>query len=191
MKRLSSLLVLSFIFFFTKAFVVLPARDTNKDEGSAQKIELRGFKNLYKINDSLYRSEQPTQAGMKQLENLGIKTVLNFRNHHNDKDEVAHTDLIIERIALNTNKIVYADIVQTLKIIQQSKKPILIHCLHGADRTGCMIAAYRLVYNNYTKEQAIAELMSSEFGYHQKWFPNIIELLKGLDVQQLKKDVGV
>ena len=155
----------------------------------AQKINGKGFKNLYKINDSLYRSEQPSKAGMKQLEILGIKTVLNFRNHHNDKDEVAKTNLIVERIALNTNKIAYTDIVQTLKIIKQSKKPILLHCLHGSDRTGCMIAAYRMAYNNYTKEEAIAELIQPQFGYHQTWFPNIIELLNSIDVQQLKKDL--
>ncbi len=191
MKHLGSLLVLSFIFFLAQSFVVLPETDINKYEGSAQKIELPGFKNLYKINDSLYRSEQPSKNGMQQLQQLGIKTVLNFRNHHNDKDEAAHTNLIIERISLNTNKICYSDVVQTLKRMQQAKKPILLHCLHGSDRTGCMIAAYRLVYNNYTKEQAIAELRASEFGYHQKWFPNVIQLLNDLDVQQLKKDVGV
>lgn len=191
MKKILFICVLCFTFIFSQAFVLSNESIEMKHIQPAQKIELTHFKNLYKINDSLYRSEQPSKAGMKQLETLGIKTVLNFRNHHNDKDEVAKTNLIVERIPLNTNKIAYADIVQTLKIIKQSKKPILIHCLHGSDRTGCMIAAYKMVYNNYTKEEAIAELTDAQFGYHQKWFPNIIQLLNDLDVQQLKKDVGV
>lgn len=190
MKKM--LLTSNFIFllFISQSFVLSKVLSESKVIEPAQKITVGHFKNLYKINDSLYRSEQPTKAGMKELERLGIKTVLNFRNHHNDKDEVANTNLIIERIALNTNKIGYADIVQTLKIIQQSKKPILIHCLHGSDRTGCMIAAYRMVYNNYSKGQAIAELTQVQFGYHQTWFPNIIELLNGLDVEGLKRDLN-
>jgi len=191
MQRFSSLLILILISILAQSFVVPPIHDVNEDYRPAQKIELPGFKNLYKIDDSLYRSEQPSKKGMMQLQKLGIKTVLNFRNHHNDKNEVIRAQLLIERLALNTNKITYADIVKTLKVMKKAKKPILIHCLHGSDRTGCMIAAYRLVYNNYTKEQAIAELTAPEFGYHKKWFPNIIQLLKGVDVEQLKKDIGV
>ncbi|WP_299248324.1 dual specificity protein phosphatase family protein [uncultured Cytophaga sp.] len=169
---------------------VIKAPTQNKEKAVAEKISLASFKNLYKIDDSLYRSEQPSARGMKELETLGIKTVLNFRNHHNDKDEVEHTSLIFERIALNTKKITYTDIVQTLQRIKHSKKPILIHCWHGSDRTGCMIAAYRMVYNKYTKEQAIAECIHPQYGYHHFWFPNIIILLNGLDVEGLKRDLG-
>jgi tyrosine-protein phosphatase SIW14 len=190
MKKITLISILSVTLFFSLGFVLRNALSESNEMQPARKMELPNFKNLYKINDSLYRSEQPSKVGMKELEKLGIKTVLNFRNHHNDKDEVAKTNLIVERIALNTNKIAYSDIVQTLKIIQQSKKPILIHCLHGSDRTGCMIAAYRMVYNNYTKEQAIAELTDPQYGYHHTWFPNIIELLNGLDVEGLKRELG-
>ncbi len=190
MKKISLIVSLSFTLFFSQAFVLRSVLSDPKEIQPAQKMEVAHFKNLYKINDSLYRSEQPTKSGMKELETLGIITVLNFRNHHNDKDEVCKTNLIVERIILNTNKISYADIVQSLKIIQHSKKPILIHCLHGSDRTGCMIAAYRMVFNNYTKEQAIAELIDPKFGYHQTWFPNIIELLNGLDVEWMKKELN-
>lgn len=189
MKKISRILILTCAIVTSVSFVIPPEITICKEIQPAQKIELKGFKNLYKINDSIYRSEQPSKEGMQQLQELGIKTILNFRNHHNDKDEVAKTNLISERIALNTNKITYADIVQSLKIMQKAKKPILLHCLHGSDRTGCMIAAYRMVYNNYTKQQAISELTSPEFGYHKTWFPNIIELLNAVDVEQLKKDV--
>lgn len=189
MKRFCCLLAISFTLLFAQSSLVQRINCIDEEFRPAQKIDLPGFKNLYKIDDSLYRSEQPSKKGMMQLQQLGIKTVLNFRNHHNDKNEVIRAQLLIERLALNTNKITYADIVQTLKVMKKARKPILIHCLHGSDRTGCMIAAYRLVYNNYTKEQAIAELTAPEFGYHKKWFPNIIELLNALDVEQLKREL--
>jgi tyrosine-protein phosphatase SIW14 len=155
----------------------------------AQKVHLQPFNNLYKINDSIYRSEQPTKKGMQGLQQLGIKTVLNFRNHHNDVDEAKNTTLIIERLSQNTNKISQEFIISALKIIQQSKKPILIHCLHGSDRTGVVIAAYRIVYENWTKEEAIVELREKQFGYHETWFPHIVKVLTDLDVTYIHEEV--
>jgi tyrosine-protein phosphatase SIW14 len=155
----------------------------------AEKVNLQPFNNLYKINDSIYRSEQPTKKGMQALQQLGIKTVLNFRNHHNDVGETKHTRLVIERLPQNTNKISQEFIISALKIIQQSKKPILIHCLHGSDRTGVVIAAYRMVYENWTKEEAIAELREKQFGYHETWFPHIVTVLTDLNVAYIRSEV--
>jgi hypothetical protein len=36
----------------------------------AQKIDSNHFKRLYQINDSIYRSEQPSKKGFKELEEL-------------------------------------------------------------------------------------------------------------------------
>ena len=44
-----------------------------------QKIESKYLLNFHKINEQLYRSGQPGKMGMRELENLGIKTILNLR----------------------------------------------------------------------------------------------------------------
>jgi len=155
----------------------------------AEKVHMHPFNNLYKINDSIYRSEQPTKKGMQALQQLGIKTVLNFRNHHNDVDEAKNTTLVIVRLSQNTNKISQQFIITALKIIQHSKKPILIHCFHGSDRTGVVIAAYRMVFENWTKDEAIAELREKQFGYHETWFPHIVTVLTDLDVGYIRAEV--
>jgi len=148
-------------------------------------------KNFYKVDDSLYRSAQPSSKEMKDLSNDGIKTVLNLRLFWNDKQEGKHTNLVLVHQPLNTNKISYEDIVCAMKTIQQAKKPVLIHCLHGSDRTGCMVAVYRMLCNGWTKEEAIKEFKEGGFGYHEKWFPNIVILLNSLDEEKLKKDLGI
>jgi tyrosine-protein phosphatase SIW14 len=175
--------------FTLTAFIYNTPIPSEHPHTPAQKVHLQPFNNLYKINDSIYRSEQPTKQGMQALQQLGIKTVLNFRNHHNDVGEAKNTTLIIERLSQNTNKISQEFIISALKIIQQSKKPILIHCLHGSDRTGVVIAAYRMVYENWTKEEAIAELREKQFGYHETWFPDIVTVLKDLDVTYIRAEV--
>ena len=46
----------------------------------AERIELPGVPNFHKVSNDLYRGAQPTAEGMKRLEKLGIKTVVNLRS---------------------------------------------------------------------------------------------------------------
>lgn len=165
-----------------------PLTRTERPSIWAQKVYDVGLDNIYKVDRNLYRSEQLHAESMLAIEKLGIKTVLNLRR--TKKDKVRNTSLILEQVRINTSTISYNDVVKSLQIIDGAKKPVLVHCWHGSDRTGCIVAAYRMVYNDWTKEQAIQELIEGGYGYHKKWFPNIIELLNSLDVEKLKHDVN-
>lgn len=155
----------------------------------SQKIEIQGFSNLYKVDEHLYRSEQPDSKGMLALENFGIGIILNLRNFKKDNSELKGTSLDQVHLPMRAKAISYEDILNALKIIKKSSKKVLVHCKHGSDRTGCIVAAYRIVINGWTKEQAINEFLDPRFGYHQTWFPNILKLLENLDVEKLKKDI--
>lgn len=157
----------------------------------AERITVTGLENFYKLSDSVYRSEQPDNKEMKELEKMGIKTVLNLRNYHNDNNEAKGTYLTLERIRMNAEDINYEKILAAMKIIKNSPKPILIHCLHGSDRTGCIVASYRIVFQNWTKEAAIKELKNPVFGYHASWFPNILVTLNTLEVDKMRKELGL
>lgn len=54
-----------------------------------------------------------------------------------------------------------------------------------------MVAAYRIANQGWTKEKSIDEFLNGGFGYHEKWFPNILTLLHSLDVEKLKIDSGL
>jgi tyrosine-protein phosphatase SIW14 len=157
----------------------------------AERIYINGFSNLYKINDCLYRSEQPHKNGMKELQKAGVHTILNLRIGQYDQRKADDTHLILEHVPIHTGRINYNDIVQSLKIIHHSEKPILVHCLHGSDRTGCIIAAYRMVYENWSTDEAIQEFTDKNFGYHEELYPNILHLLQTLDVELLRRDLEV
>ena len=43
-------------------------------------------------------------------------------------------------------------------------KVVLVHCLAGKGRTGCVLAAYLMAYEGKTASQAMGELRSSRFG---------------------------
>jgi len=178
----------SFIIFLTLCFCF--AFTTSNFNNPPIKINSVNFSNLYKLNDSIYRSGQPHKKGMKELEEMGIKTIVNLRNTKNDCKEAKSTQLKLIHIPINTWRMDYADVVAGLKAIKAAEKPCLIHCWHGSDRTGVMIAANRMVNENWTKEMAITEFKEKQFGYHEKWFPKLVNLLQDIDIEQIKKDIA-
>ena len=66
----------------------------------ARSMQMEGVPNLHKISDSLYRSAQPSAAGMKNLKAMRIETVINLRSFHSDHDEIGESGLAYEHISM-------------------------------------------------------------------------------------------
>lgn len=156
----------------------------------AIKQNIGRFTNLYKVNDSLYRCEQPNKQGFVLLDSIGVKTIINLRQRKTDNHKISKTSLTLVNVPMNAWTISYKDIIAGVKAIKNSKKPALVHCKHGADRTGAIVAVYRIIYCNWTKENAINEFRYGGFHYHEKSFPNILRLLETIDLEQVKKDLN-
>ncbi len=159
----------------------------NRPFGWAVPIQLPGVPNLHKINDNLYRSAQPTKQGMKNLKQLGIKTIINLRTFHSDTDEIRGTGLLDEQSSVKTWHIEDEDVIRVLIIIREKENgPFLIHCQHGADRTGVMSAMYRIVEQGWSKDEAIEEMVYGGYGFHSMWL-NIIHYAKNVDIDKIKR----
>src|ERR1017187_1173948 len=103
----------------------------------AQKVEVTGVKNCHQVATNLYRGAQPTAEGMKQLKMLGIRTVINLRAFHSDKDEVAGTGLKSVRFETKPWHAEEEDVIGFLKAVTDTNNlPVFVHCQRGADRTG-------------------------------------------------------
>ncbi|NOQ35467.1 MAG: protein tyrosine phosphatase [Methylococcaceae bacterium] len=146
--------------------------------------------NFYWVDAGIYRSEQPDDDNFSNLSKLGIKEILNLREYHSD-DEAEEHHFKVHRVKMNAAKVTAAQLLESLKIIKNRKKPILIHCWHGSDRTGVTVAAYRMVFQNWTKEQAIDEMVNGNYGYHSSIYPNLLVLLKSIDIAKMRKDLGL
>ena len=154
----------------------------------AKKIVTTELENFYQLNDSIYRCEQPDKKAFKELEKLGFKSDLNLRQNHSDNDELKKRDIESYRVKIESADIEEKDIIKALRIIVQAPKPLVVHCKHGADRTGIVIAMYRIVICNWSKKQAIAELKNG--GYHfQTKYKNIIQFIQQADITAYKKAV--
>jgi len=183
MKRLTVLLVL-----FSAATLHAASPPQSRPETWAQPIETKNLKNFYKLDDHVYRSAQPSEEGFEYLKTLGIKNILNLRDYHNDDPGSKKPGLNLYRIEMDAGKIKTADVVAALRFIKQSEGPVLIHCWHGSDRTGTISALYRIVFQNWSKEDAIDELIHGGFGYHSI-YKNIPEFIRQADINAIKQKV--
>ncbi|MBI5203664.1 MAG: tyrosine-protein phosphatase [Nitrospirae bacterium] len=166
------------------------AGEPNRPPQWAVPMKVQGVSNLHKINDNLYRSAQPTEEGMKNLEKMGIKTIINLRAFHSDKDKLKGTALLNNALSVKTWHIEDEDVIRVLKIISEKENsPFLIHCQHGADRTGAMSAMYRIVVQGWSKDEAIREMVDGNYGFHSVW-SNIIEYVKNVDVEKIQQELA-
>lgn len=154
----------------------------------AQALSLPGCKNLYRVSETLYRGAQPTAEGFKKLKKLGIKTVLNLRDLHSDQDKLEGAQLKYITIPMETWD---PEMEQVRWFLQAAanpeNQPVFVHCQHGADRTGTMTAAYRIVIEGWTKERAIQEMTEGPFGFHEIW-TGLPKFLDKLDWDTLRAE---
>ena len=157
----------------------------------AQPIEAVGLPNLFKVNEDVYRSAQPESGGFESAEKLGIKTILSVRLTANDAVLAQNepTSLTLIHIPLVPIYITTDEMLEVMKAFDGAEKPILVHCQHGADRTGLTIALYRILYEGWSKEEAKDELVNGGFGYHSV-FVNILEFIDELDMDSFKSQLS-
>lgn len=147
------------------------------------------LENCYRVSDELYRCEQPGRKDLADLQRLGIKSVLNLRHYHHDERRLESSGLVLLAQPMKAGKLTVDDLVRALRQIRDAPKPVLVHCWHGSDRTGSVVAAYRIVFQDWTPAAALDELRHGGFGYHENWFPNIVALFASLDANELRRRV--
>lgn len=154
----------------------------------ATPVPAKHLKNLYQLDEKVFRSAQPDKEGFRELQQLGIRTVLSFRDHHSDNDEAQGTGIELFRVKMEAGEIETAQVIEALRIIKEANGPILIHCWHGSDRTGLISALYRIVFQGWSKDEAVDELKNGGYGYHSL-YKNIPEFIRDIDVAAIKGPV--
>jgi protein tyrosine/serine phosphatase len=164
---------------------------STRPEKWAVKLDKPGLENFHQVTTNLYRGAQPTTEGAAQLKAMGIKTVINLRSFHSDKDELAGTGLKGERFHTEPWHAETEDIVRFLKIVTDTNNlPAFVHCQRGADRTGVMCAMYRITVCGWTKAEAIKEMTKGGFEFSPAW-KNLVEFVEKADVEEIKRQAGI
>lgn len=154
-------------------------------------IERPGLPNLHQISEDVYRGAQPTAEGFRELYHMGIKTLVNLRTFHSDLDELGDLPLTYREIPMMAWHPEQEDVVEFLRLVTDpGQVPVFVHCQHGADRTGVIVASYRVFVQGWSKDEAIAEMMEGGFGFHGIWI-NLPRFLRTLDTDTIRDKIGL
>jgi protein tyrosine phosphatase (PTP) superfamily phosphohydrolase (DUF442 family) len=137
--------------------------------------------NFHQVNAQVYRGGQPKAGGLEKLKAMGIRTILNLRGE--DDHSRAEGDAA-QRLGLRYYSISLPgfsnpkdeEVDRVLEIINAlENQPVFVHCHHGKDRTGTIIASYRISHDGWNAEQAKAEAKRYGLSWVQFGMKNYID----------------
>lgn len=149
-KKGSNAVLMASVLVLALALVVLAQGDPPYSE----------LPNFHQVNAQLYRGGQPKTGGLQKLKALGVKTIVNLRGEDDhtraEEEEARKLGLRYYSISLpGFSKPKDEEVERVLDIINSSKnQPVFVHCHHGKDRTGTIIACYRISHDGWSAEQA-------------------------------------
>lgn len=147
--------------------------------------------NFYEVDTGVYRSEMPIADDVASMTAQNIKTVINLQYKNRDKDaKIFDNTITLINEPILTWQARPAQIARSLYAIEQGKAKggVLVHCYHGADRTGIVIAMYRVIYQGWDIEMARHEMKRGGYGFHKVW-KNLDNLLSPLGVAQVQAEL--
>ena len=154
--------------------------------------ELNRAENFYQISADVFRSEQPDVNLVPQLKQNRIDVVINLRSRDLDSTQLKDQNLKLIHIPINTWSINREDLLQVMFEIQQAKafeQKILIHCYHGSDRTGASIAMYRIIFEDWSTQEALDEMKYGGYGFHPIWI-NIEKIFNPENIKWIREQLS-
>lgn len=149
----------------------------------------------------LWRGAKPDTDGAAWLVEQGVRTIVNLELLHDDKaafEQVRLGDngkfeLIYYRVRdweplpLIAPKLSDNHVAHFLAIMSQAPKPIYVHCRSGQNRTGVMVAAYRVIIEGEDDNDAMAKAIEEMEGYQGHWFRADARYIRSLTPERRDK----
>ncbi|MBS9782408.1 MAG: tyrosine-protein phosphatase [Arcobacter sp.] len=130
--------------------------------------------NFYEVNDDVYRSGQLNKYNLEYyIKKHNINTIINLRGKSKkqvylDERKIANEfNIVYVNYPISNSKFLdYKKTSEIVEILKNAKKPLLIHCAGGADRTSLVSALYQ-----YTVAGESVEKSKEEFNIFYGYAP--------------------
>jgi protein tyrosine/serine phosphatase len=128
--------------------------------------------NFQAVNEHVLRGGQPSEEGFRNLAARGVKTIVDLRKRDGrSKSEEKLVNSLGMRYVNIAMKGMHTpsdeQIRRALMVLKDdSAAPVFVHCRRGADRTGAVVACYRVQHDNWDNPKALHEAR----GYGMSWY---------------------
>ena len=139
---------------------------------------LPGLSNVGRVAPGILRGAQPGKEGYATLKSMGIKTVIDMRTSESEKKQVEAAGMRAIAIPIEmTRDGLKAKVDQVVALMADpANQPVYVHCRHGQDRTGIVVAAYRMKQQGWSLADAETEMQA--FGFNDVWV-NFKKFIRG------------
>ena len=156
--------------------------------------ETPAIPNFHQVNDHIYRGGQPAPEAWESLAKMGVKTVIDLRRedeHPTAEEARAVAALGMSYVNLPMKGVVAPSDEQIAKALAllDSQGPVFVHCQRGSDRTGTVIACYRISHDGWQRPQALKEAKSYGMGLVQVGLKHYIMSFQPIHPQQTRRRI--
>jgi tyrosine-protein phosphatase SIW14 len=141
---------------------------------SSPAAEAPGIPTFQLVNDNVYRGGQPSREGIKHLAKIGVRTVIDLRGgreHSSEEGQLVeaagmrYVHVPMNGLAAPTDQ----QIAKVLDLLDDaSAAPVFVHCRRGVDRTGTVIACYRIRHDHWDNRKALQEARMSGLSWVER-----------------------
>ncbi|HTU32493.1 MAG TPA: dual specificity protein phosphatase family protein [Candidatus Acidoferrum sp.] len=133
----------------------------------AERVRVPGVANFGEVTPTLFRGAQPTERGFENLSKMGVAIIVDLREGNQvqrEQREVTALGMKFAAISWNCTEPRDEYFAKFLTLLRDNPgKKVFVHCHAGVDRTGMMIASYRMAQQGWTSEESMTEMR--DFGY--------------------------
>lgn len=138
-----------------------------------------GVANFGQVTPEVWRGGKPTPQGMQWLAQRGVKTIIDLQMDDEASDVPAGVKYVPIRTSLwHCDQV---DVEAVARAIDQSPRPVFVHCLVGRDRTGLAVAAWQ-INHGVSADEAIAQM--ERFGSNPWWDGAIKRRIRRLEQEK-------
>jgi len=143
---------------------------------------LPGLSNVGRVTAGVLRGAQPGKDGNATLKAMGVKTVIDMRTSESEKAQVEAAGMRAVAIPIEMTRDGLKEKVERVVALMAdpANQPVYVHCRHGQDRTGIVVAAYRMKQQGWSLAEAETEMQA--FGFNDVWV-NFKKFIRGYGAQ--------
>ena len=121
-----------------------------------------GIQRFEQVSEHLYRGGQPAEAGFQALKKMGVRTVIDLRykgaQSRWEKRMVESLGMHFVGVPMDMHAPTDGEMDHVQRLLNTSGNwPVFVHCEGGKDRTGTVIACYRITHDGWNNQKAYRE----------------------------------